>query len=171
KYADCLAYAFDGVHPCAEDHRLAKGSNMLEKGIVVALSRSDLECRHIHFHEPVSSGSRKWCTYEDHSFGFYVLLKRNFFVLIQGAAFHDLVDAFVGIAGFDFFSFRRHLILDNMGLVLDDFHASAGGGIHHLKRCLKAAIVIDANLGNHKRFKIAPDLSTSNFNKRIVTGG
>ena len=75
-------------------------------------------------------------------------------------------DRHVGIGREDFLCLVRHLVFDDVGLVLDHFATGTGGQTHHVLGNVQRTAMVDADFGDHQRRIGWPDLASCNIHVR-----
>ncbi len=157
------ANGFNGLHPRRQDHRLALARDVTDQRQVVSLARADLVGRHVLRFQPIRRSARKRRGNPDQPQAFGIALQLGLFLQLQRAAFHHMPDRHIGVRREDRLRLIRHLVFDDMGLMLDHLAARPGRQPHHFLGHAKVATMVDADLGNDQGRVVRADLAVGNL--------
>ena len=153
----------DRLHARGQDHWLALPCDVADQRQIVSLARADLVGRHIQRFQKVGGGARKRRGNPDHPQRFSIALQLCLFIEGQRTAFHHMPDRHIGIGREDVLGLFRHLVFDDVGLMLDHLAARTRRQPHHILGNGKAAAVVDADLGDDKGRVVRADFAVGDL--------
>src|SRR5262249_4829208 len=104
-----------------------------------------------HALEPLGRCARERGAEVDEAARLRVRLEAAVLILVERATRHDVPDGFLRVAGDDGLRARRHLVLDDVALELDDLSAGGSRVVDHAHRLPDIAFVVDPDLGDDER--------------------
>lgn len=163
KYPHRGADGLDRLHAGGHDDRLAETGDVADERQVVCLAGADLEGGYADIMQEIGGRAGEGRGEIDHPQPLGIVLERDLVLTAQGIALHHLPDRDIGIGREDGLSLLRHLVFDDVRLMLDAFAARSGGEAHHLPGDGETAAVVDPDLRDHQRRLVGSDLTVGDF--------